>query len=205
MKSTKDPKQKPVRGRPSRRPQIVAAAEELIRSQGLAHATTKAIAAKAGCSEGALYVHFQSRSQLLLAVLEESLPDMLIPLRALEEAVGKATPRENLQRALLAIYAFHQRVVPSICALFSEPQLLAEYRNSLLAQNKGPQGAIARLRKYIAAEQKLGRIAPHVDAQVAAITLMANSFFRSFTGQFFADRQRFEPYCRRLVAKVIAT
>jgi AcrR family transcriptional regulator len=204
MKPAKDQKTQPARGRPSRRPQIVAAAEELIRSKGLAHATTKAIAARAGCSEGALYVHFQGRSQLLLAVLEESLPDMLIPLRALEEAVGKSTPRENLQRALLAIYAFHQRVVPSICALFSEPELLAEYRNSLLAQNKGPKGAIARLRKYITAEQKLGRIPSRVDAEVAATTLMANSFFRSFTGQFFGDQLRFEPYCKRLVAKLVA-
>ena len=204
MKTTRDQKPKPTRGRPSRRPQIVAAAEELIRSEGLAHATTKAIAAQAGCSEGALYVHFKSRSGLLLAVLEESLPDMLVPLRALEAAVGKATPRENLQRALLAIYAFHQRVVPSVCALFSEPDLLAEYRDSLLAQNKGPHGAIARLRKYITAEQKLGRIARHVDAEVAATTLMANSFFRSFTARFFGEQQRFEPYCKRLVAKLIA-
>lgn len=203
IKYNKNAKERPVRGRPSRRPQIVAAAEELIRTEGLAHATTKAIAAKAGCSEGALYVHFNSRSELLLAVLEESLPDMLGPLRALEEAVGKATPRENLQRALTAIFAFHQRVIPGICALFAEPELLAEYRASLLAQNKGPQGAIARLRKYIAAEQRLGRISRKVDSEIAATTLMANSFFRSFTGQFFGSSVGFERYCRRLIARVI--
>lgn len=191
------------RGRPSRRPQIVAATEKLIRTRGLANATTKAIAAAAGCSEGALYVHFKSRPELVLAVLEESLPDMLVPLRALNEAVGKSTPQENLQQALMAIFAFHQRVMPSICALFSEPGLLADYRRSLNSQNKGPHGAIARLRKYIAAEQKLGRISPSVDSEIAAITLMANSFFRSFVGQFFDEQLPFQPFGKRLIANVL--
>jgi AcrR family transcriptional regulator len=204
MATTKQSKQPAKRGRPSRRPQIVAATEKLIRTRGLASATTKAIAAAAGCSEGALYVHFNSRSELLLAVLEESLPDMLTPLRALNEAAGRATPRENLQQALTAIFAFHQRVMPSVCSLFSEPDLLADYRRTLTAQNKGPHGAIARLRKYITAEQKLGRISRNVDAEIAATTLMANSFFRSFVGQFFGEQQPFEPFCRRLIAEVIA-
>ena len=191
------------RGRPSRRPQIVAATEKLIRTRGLANATTKAIAAAADCSEGALYVHFKNRSELLLAVLEENLPDMLEPLHTLNEAVGKASPRENLQQALMGIFAFHQRVMPGVCALFSEPDLLAHYRRSLTAQKKGPHGAIARLRKYIVAEQKLGRINRGMDAEIAATTLMANSFFRSFVGQFFGEQHPFEPFCRRLVAEVI--
>ena len=203
MRDTRSAKPPAKRGRPSRRPQIVAATEKLIRTRGLAHATTKAIAAAAGCSEGALYVHFKSRSQLLLAMLEESLPDMLVPLRTLNDAIGKATPKENLHRALMAISAFHQRVTPSICALFAEPELLAEYRHSLVSQNKGPGGAIARLRNYITAEQKLGRISRSVDPDVAAASLMANSFFRSFVGHFFGDQQSFEPYCKRLVTETL--
>lgn len=190
-------------GRPSRRPQIVAAAEKLLRTRGLSHVTTKAIAVAADCSEAALYVHFKSRSDLLLAVLQESLPDMLSPLRALNEVVGKSTPRENLLHALMAIFSFHQRVMPSICALFAEPELLTEYRGSLNAQGKGPHGAIAHLRKYIVAEQKLGRINRNVDAKIAASSLMANSFFRAFTGQFFGGQQPMERQFKRLIAKTI--
>lgn len=197
----KEKKSRP--GRPSRRPEIVAATEKVLRTRGLVNATTKAIAAEAGCSEGALYVHFKSRSELLLAVLEESLPDMLAPLRALDEAVGKAIPRENLHKALLGVFAFHQRVLPGICALFAEPELLAEYRKSLTAQNRGPQGAIGRLRKYIAAEQKLGRIDRKVDADTAATSLMAGSLFHSFTGYLLGTRDPFEPHCKKLVAEAI--
>lgn len=182
---------------------MVAAAEQLIRTRGLSNATTKAIAAEAGCSEAALYVHFESRLQLLLAVLEESLPDMLEPLRELDQSAGKATPAQNLEKALTAIFAFHQRVMPMVCSLFAEPSLLAGYRKSLADQNKGPHGAIARLRGYIAAEQKLGRIDKDIDAGFAATTLMANSFFRSFTEQFFGRSESFTPFCRRMVRNVI--
>ena len=130
---------------------------------------------------------------------------MLVPLRAMEASIGTATPQENLQRALMAIFAFHQRVTPVVCSLFSEPALLAEYRKSLVTQNKGPHGAIARLRSYIRAEQKLGRIDKDVNAEIAATTLMANSFFRSFVEQFLDHQDPFEPFCKRLVAQVISS
>ena len=44
-------KKKSTRGRPSRRPEIIAATEALIRTRGLASTTTRAIAEQAGCSE----------------------------------------------------------------------------------------------------------------------------------------------------------
>src|SRR4030088_1127269 len=107
------------RGRPSRRPEIIAATEALIRTRGLASTTTRAIAEKAGCSEAALYVHFDNRLNLLLAVLEESLPDMLFPLKSLEQSIGTSTPQQNVVSALRAIFAFHERVVPMLCGLFA--------------------------------------------------------------------------------------
>lgn len=190
------------RGRPSRRPQIIAATEKLIRTQGLASVTTRAIAAEVGCSEGALYVHFKGRLQLLLAVLEESLPEMLGPLETLEQSIGKATPQRNLQRALQAMFAFHSRVIPVICALFADPELLAAYRKSLIDRNKGPHRAISRLRGYIHAEQELGRIHKDIDAEAAATILMASSFFHSFVEQFAGSAQQFEAFSKGLLATV---
>src|SRR5438309_4692257 len=168
-------KTKSTRGRPSRRPEIIAGTEALIRTRGLASTTTRAIAEQAGCSEAALYVHFENRLSLLLAVLEESLPDMLVPLGSLEQSIGTRTPQQNLVTALRAIFAFHERVVPMLCSLFADPQLLTAYRVSLTTRNKGPHGAIARLRQYISAEQRLGRIGKTIDAESAATMLMAAS------------------------------
>jgi AcrR family transcriptional regulator len=198
-------KTKSTRGRPSRRPEIIAAAETLIRTRGLASVTTRAIAEQAGCSEAALYVHFDNRLSLLLAVLEESLPEMLLPLKALEQSIGSHTPQQNLTKSLRAVFAFHERVVPMLCGLFADPQLLTAYRESLTARSKGPQGAITRLQRYITAEQALGRIDKGVDAEIAATMLMASSFFKAFVSQFFGGPRPSAAVFKKLVAAAIAS
>jgi AcrR family transcriptional regulator len=191
------------KGRPSRRPEIIAATEALIRSRGLASVTTRAIAAEVGCSEAALYVHFESRLRLLLAVLEESLPDMLVPLHDLEQGLGKYTPQKNLSMALSAIYRFHERIIPMLGSLFADPELLAAYRESLVRGKKGPRGGIGRLQRYISAEQELNRISSKIDPEVAATGLMAGSFFRAFMTQFFGESVPIDAALKKLVAAAI--
>src|SRR5215472_6632562 len=99
-------------GKVNRRSDILRAAEKLIESRGLSGVTTRQISEEVGCSEGALYVHFKGRLELLLAMLEGSLPGMLQPLEALTESVGHGSPSINLVRALEGIFRFHQRIVP---------------------------------------------------------------------------------------------
>ena len=191
-------------GRPSRRQQIVHAAEKLIRSRGLSSVTTRAIAEESGCSEGAIYVHFKGRLQLFLAVLEESLPDMVGPLRALEGAAGKATPEQNLHKALRGIFSFQQRVTPMLAGLFAEPELLMAYRKSLNAAGKGPHGGISRLAAYIRAEQNLGRIHSAIDAEMAATILMGSTQFQVFLQELFGHRISFSRFSKRLIASVLS-
>jgi AcrR family transcriptional regulator len=190
-------------GKVNRKDQILSATEKILRSRGLSGATTRQIAETVGCSEGALYVHFKGRVELLLAVLEESLPDMLEPLHALAGATGKGTPQKNLEKALEGIFLFHQRVTPMIAGLFAEPELLDRYRKSLTQGNKGPRRAISNLTEYIRQEQDLGRIPSQVDAHLAAVLLMSASFFRAFTEQFFGEPAG--PPARRFLRQVIAS
>lgn len=165
----------------NRKLQIVASAEQLLRRDGLVGVTTRAIAAAVPCSEGAIYVHFRSRAELLLAVLEASLPEMLIPLHALEGEVGRRTPQQNLTKAVQGLQKFHERVIPMLGSLFAEPELLLGFRQSLARRGGGPEGGIGRLKGYIGEEQKLGRIPAAVNAGQVAVTLMSVSFFQVFT------------------------
>src|SRR5262245_50376272 len=82
-------------GRVNRRSQILQAAQKLMHSRGLTGVTTRQISKEVGCSEAALYVHFKGRLELLLAMLDESLPDMLGPLKTLRESVGQGSPHAN--------------------------------------------------------------------------------------------------------------
>ena len=171
-------------GKINRRSEILRAAEKLMRVRGLSGVTTRQISREVGCSEGALYVHFAGRLELLLAMLEESLPDMLGPLQTLRESVGRGSAQQNLVAALGGIFKFHQRVVPIAAGLFAEPELLAAYRGSLSRQGKGPHLSMKALEDYIRSEQELGRVASQVDAKLVAYLMLSSSFFRAFVEHF---------------------
>jgi len=190
--------------RMNRRSEILKAAEELMVRQGLVGVTTRKISEAVGCSEGALYVHFKGRLELLLAVLEESLPTMLGPLQSLKESVGLGSPHENLMRALDGIFKFHRRVVPATAGLFAEPELLIAYRNSLNRQGKGPHLSLRGIAEYIRSEQELRRIDSHVDANLAASLIMSSSFFRAFVEQFFGKPMQpaWNEFAKQLIATV---
>lgn len=171
---------------------MVAAAGTLLRARGLGGVTTRAIAASVPCSEGAIYVHFQDRLDLILAVLQESLPEMLTPLHALEKRIGRATPQKNLALALDGLLRFHDRVAPLLCSLLMEPELLRRFQKSLAASGKGPHLGIRTIARYIEAEQKLGRIDAAVDAKTAAAVLMSSSFFHVFTSRLLGASRRLD-------------
>lgn len=190
-------------GKMNRRSDILRAAEKLMYARGLSGVTTRQISKEVGCSEGALYVHFKGRLELLLAMLEESLPTMLQPLQALQDSVGRGSAQGNLVQALDGIFKFHQRIIPATAGLFAEPKLLAAYRTSLKRQSKGPHLSMRVVADYIRSEQRLGRINSHADANHSARLIMSSSFFRAFSEQFFGTPM--QPAWREFAKELIAT
>jgi AcrR family transcriptional regulator len=162
----------------------------LLRERGLNGVTTRAIAERVPCSEGAIYVHFKDRLELILAVLEESLPEMLVPMRALKERMGHGDVEENLVVAVQGLMRFHQRVVGMLCSLITEPELRARFRERL--DGRGPERGIRTLAEYIAEERGLGRISSAVDAMQAARTLMAGAFFHVFSEELLGRGERMD-------------
>ena len=191
-------------GKTNRRSDILRATEKLLHSRGLSGVTTRQISQEVGCSEGALYVHFKGRLELLLVMLEESLPRMLQPLQVLKESVGHGSAQDNLVQALGGIFKFHQRVVPATAGLFAEPELLTAYRNSLKRQGKEPHLSMRVWEEYIRSEQQMGRIDSRDDAKLAASLIMSSSFFRSFLEQFLDTPMQpaWNEFAKQLIATV---
>jgi AcrR family transcriptional regulator len=158
----------------------------------MAGVTTRAIAESVPCSEGAIYFHFEDRLALILAVLEESLPEMLVPLHALKEKVGLDTVEANLSIAVKGLMQFHQRVMVMLCSLVGEPELKERFRRSLREEGRGPDRGVATLARYIEEEKKLSRIAANVDSRNAARALMAGSFFHVFTEELLGAGESFD-------------
>ena len=169
------------------RDRIVEAAERVMREKGLARTTTKEIARAAGYSEGTLYKHFESKEDLLLAVLAERLPSFVVLVEELPARVGRGTVQETLEEAASNALAFYGEIVPMAASIFSEPELLARHREGLRKRGAGPRMVNEALAAYLEAEERLGRVREDADPEaVAAMVLGAcyqRAFFRSYFGE----------------------
>lgn len=171
----------------STRDRILDAAAHVIRTQGLARATTKEIARAAGYSEAALYKHFRDKTDLFLTVLSERVPSYLDPLlRSLLGQAGQGNIRDALRQVARTAVDFFGETFPMAGSVFSEPDLLATHAEAMRGQGRGPQHINDSLADFFRAEQECGRIRADVDPQSAAALLLGACFQRAFL-RYFAD------------------
>jgi len=159
---------------------ILDAAAEVMRSRGLANATTKEIARAAGFSEATLYKHFADKAALLVAVLQERSPAFASLARALHGRAGAATVEENLARVAAAAIAFYRQGFPMMASIFSDPEMLAAHRAGLGRQGAGPQNANEGVIAYLEAERGLGRLPADVDPVALSGLLLGACFQHAF-------------------------
>lgn len=175
-------------GRPTRE-RIVDAAEQLMRSIGLARATTKEIASAAGCSEAALYKHFASKEELFIAVLQERLPPLGPLLAEFAEDPSPLGTEECLLDVARKAVVFYQASVPITASLFAEPSLLRRHRAALRELGVGPQTPVEALAGFLRAEQKRGRVRADADPEAAALALLGGCLQRAFLTHFWASAE----------------
>jgi AcrR family transcriptional regulator len=154
------------------RAQIVDAAERVLRSKGLARATTKEIAREAGCAEGTLYLHFADKLDLVRAVHEKLLPTFIELAGRLPERAGTRTVEANLTELARGAMRLYREMLPVGSSLFADPELLRRFQARLAEQGAGPHRAWEPVVAYLRAEQALGRVSPAADPAAAALLLL---------------------------------
>lgn len=165
------------------RDRMLDAAAHVMRTKGLARATTKEIAKAAGFSEAALYKHFADKTELFLSVLQERVPsDLRAVLGGLE--AGRGDVRETLVGVARAAIAFYRETFPIAASIFSEPALLAAHREALKVHGSGPQVVPQTLARYLEAERALGRLPATADARSVADLLLGACHYHAFLGSF---------------------
>jgi AcrR family transcriptional regulator len=164
----------------SARETILDAAAQVMREKGLARATTKEIARTAGYSEALLYKHFADKQEIYLAVLQERAGG----LTDARELIGTAAVRENLVGLVVRLMAFYVQSFPMSASIFSDRELLANWRASMEAKGGGPQWPIRALRAYLDGELSGGRIRPGTDAASIAALLCGAAFQAAFLACF---------------------
>jgi AcrR family transcriptional regulator len=166
---------------------LIEAADHLLRTRGVAGLTTREIAREAGCSDGALYVHFADKAALLAAVCERWLPDLLTTSGDLVNRVGAATVAENLEAiATVAVRAFTD-MAPLSYAIAGDPELLKHHRAALRSKGLGPRRGIEAVRAYLAAEQRVGRVREDAECEITASILISTCWQRAAMRHYFAE------------------
>lgn len=166
---------------------LLAAAERLIREKGVRGLTTREIAREAGCSDSALYVHFDDKAHLLASLCERWTPDLRTALGSLIDCVGAATVEENLRDIALVAQRVYREMMPSTFAIAGDPELLAYHRVAVHNAGRGPRHAVRGIAAYIGAEQRLGRVRQNADTTMAANVLLGSCWQRAALGHYFAE------------------
>jgi AcrR family transcriptional regulator len=151
---------------------LVDAAERVLRTKGLARATTKEIAREAGLAEGTLYLHFADKLDLIRAVQEKLLPPFIELLLQLPAKAGTRTVEANLTEVAEQALVLHRDLLLIGSGLFADPELLERFRARMRELGGGPHRAYGPIIAYLEAERALGRVAAAADLAGAAVLLL---------------------------------
>lgn len=169
----------------------------------MARATTKQIAAAAGCSEALLYKHFRAKVDLFVAVLQERTPgDLAEFLVGLPGTAGRGDVEENLVEVAERGLAFYREAFPLAVSIFFEREMFEAYRAALLERGAGPHRVNDWLADYLRAEQALGRVRADADPDAVASLLFGACLQNAFLGQF-VGRPGVEGHARALVGALV--
>ncbi len=87
------------------RARLIRAMIEVVGSDGLAAASVRTIARRAGCNEAVLYQHFPSKLAMQQAIYEEIVRDMAVAKKSIAESA--TSPSELVERWVVETYAFY--------------------------------------------------------------------------------------------------
>lgn len=167
--------------KPTLRRRIIEATDALIREHGLTGATTREIARAAGCAEGSIYVHFEDKIDLVIAVIVEREPHFA-QLLELPAKAGSGTVEANLvpwTEELLELLRDNQ---PIFFALLGDRNVFARFKERLRERQTGPVAVFQAAAAYVEAEQGLGRIDARAVPEVVASILIGACRDHTFTG-----------------------
>jgi AcrR family transcriptional regulator len=181
---------------------ILEAAERMLQTKGLARLTNKEIAEAAGCAEGTLYNHFETKEALILAAIEENVPDFLTAIG--EDRIGEGSIEANVRDIARAAIRYYRKLLPLATALFADMDLLARHRLWMQEQKGGPLSIYEKVASYIAAEQPLGRLKPEIEPFSFAALLLGACHQYVFV-QYFQGHDPFPVSEEAFVAGIVRT
>jgi AcrR family transcriptional regulator len=189
--------------KPTLRRRIIEAADALIREHGLGGATTREIAKAAGCAEGSIYVHFEDKIDLVIAVIVEREP-FFAELLELPAKAGENAVEDNLVPWVEELLQLLRDNQPIFYALMGDRNVFLRFKERLRERETGPVAVFKAATAYVRAEQELRRLDPGVPPDVVASILIGacrdQTLTRALAG---VEPTASEVFARALVRTVV--
>ena len=184
-----------------RQEEILEQARRLLRDGGLAGLTMKKIAERVGFTEPALYRHFSSKQELLLALMGCLDRDLVEPARRTARR-GDLPPEQRLRRILddhFRLIREHDSLpflLLSEASASGEPEFLDKMRNVFT-------GYLACLTDLVVEARPASGAGEEDDADVRAMVLLGAAAGAAIRHRLVADAAEAERIERRLIPLVI--
>lgn len=152
---------------------LIEATTELVAEVGYHRATTKAIAERAGVSEGTIYRHYPDKQALFAAAVMAGQREVTEWMEQLPARAGSAPVLELLTETFSQLSQLREAVLPleqASSEVTRPPDLSREELARGLQEHGGPPLLLA---EYLAAEQQLGRLRADLDPTPLAVMLLA--------------------------------
>ncbi|MGW4483715.1 TetR/AcrR family transcriptional regulator [Amycolatopsis sp. NPDC004368] len=153
------------------RTQLFDAAERVLLRDGPSALTSRAVTEEAGCAKGVLHKHFTDFDGFLTELVLDRITRVESFSDTLVATAGRGSVVDNVSSALTEVFS---SVAVSIVALIT---FRDELRHRLRTARPGGGVPLASdiavmLRRYLTAEQALGRLTPDADVAVLAPTVV---------------------------------
>jgi AcrR family transcriptional regulator len=163
----------PVRRTPEATEQLRASliehARRIVARDGASSLTMRTLAAEAGCAVGLPYKVFDDRQELLLEILHAQFAALRASSEKLICGAGSGTVADNLSR--FAERALGSTAVALVHEVGRDPALAQAFAERFQGSETGPALFESAFARYLAAEQRIGRIAPDVDTEAFGFLL----------------------------------
>lgn len=151
------------------RASLVAAAKRVVSRGGGQALTIRALAAEAGCSVGLPYKVFDDRRDLVAEVIHSEFLELSEALDELTARAGTGTVGGNL--AGIADILLGSPAVALAHETFTDEHLMKLVTGRIHSSGAGPASFEAIVSRYLAAEQRVGRVDADVDVDAFAFVI----------------------------------
>jgi AcrR family transcriptional regulator len=151
------------------RAELLEHARTIVRRDGAAALTMRALAAEAGVSLGLPYKVFADRREIVTEIVRGEITTLRAAAEELVATAGRGVVGDNLTHFAEAI--LDSTAAPLARELHSDDQLLGSVTGAADAAGVGPTGLVSAFGRYLVAEQLAGRVAEHVDTDAIAFLL----------------------------------